>query len=291
MRRLLLLPVLALALTACTGSSDDASTASGAESGAAADMAAPEAVADSAGGGGGTTTAGALPPLASLALAGEAVVRTAELDVRVDDVRPAADRAAAVARDAGGAVVSERADLARGGVAGAELVLRVPPEQLDGVLTALAGLGEERGRVVSSEEVGEELVDLEARLATQRASVDRVRALLEEADDLAQVVQVEGELTRRTADLESLQARLTALRDRVRLSTVTLRLDAEDGPGTAAGGLPGFLDGLRGGWAALLAAGTVLAATAGALLPFLPVALLLGWAALRARRRRGALAA
>jgi hypothetical protein len=293
-----LAPLLALALAGCTGASDDT----------AADTAAAESAAGSAAGSasGGSTAAGAAAPLedaalappvegtaplASVTRAGEAVVRTAELDVRVDDVRSAADRAGTVARDAGGAVVSERADTGRGGAASAELVLRVPPQSLEGVLSALAGLGDERGRLVSTEEVGEQLLDLETRLAAQRASVDRVRALLEEADDLTQVVQVEGELTRRTADLESLQARTDALRDRVRLSTVTLRLDAADGPVTAASDLPGFLDGLRGGWAALRAAGTVAAATAGALLPFLPVALLVGGAALRARRRRAAVPA
>jgi hypothetical protein len=285
MRRLPALLLVPLLLSACTGGGDDAaSTAAGeAAAGAGGGVALDEQATD-----GGST--GSLPPLASVALAGEAVVRTAELDVRVDDVRRAADRAAVLAREAGGGVVSERADLQRGGAtASAEVVLRVPPERLDAVLVELADLGEERGRVVTSEEVGDQLVDLEARLAAQRASVDRVRALLAEATDLAQVVQVEGELTRRTADLESLQARVAALRDRIDLSTVTLRLAADDAPG-AAGGLPGFLDGLRGGWAALLAVGAVTAATAGALLPFTPLALLAGWAALRARRRRVAVA-
>jgi hypothetical protein len=134
--------------------------------------------------------------------------------------------------------------------------------------------------------VGEQVVDLQARLATQRASVDRVRTLLDEADALGQVVQIEGELTRRTADLESLEARLQSLEGAVALSTVVVRLHSQDGP--VVGSALGFGDGLRSGWAAVLAVGRVLAVSAGALLPWSPLLLLGGWLVVRRRRPRAA---
>jgi hypothetical protein len=99
-------------------------------------------------------------------------------------------------------------------------------------------------------------------------------------------VQIEAELTKRTADLEALEARLQSLQTRVDLSTITLRLDSEGGP-VVAGAPLGFGDGLRAGWAALTGTGRVLAVTAGALLPFLPVLVGIGlvW---RAKSRRAA---
>ena len=55
-------------------------------------------------------------------------------------------------------------------------------------LDELAKLGTEESRAVQTEDVTEQLVDLDARLATQRASVDRVRALLARASTIGEVV-------------------------------------------------------------------------------------------------------
>jgi hypothetical protein len=285
--RLTLLPLALTAalLTGCTagGGEESATSADPGSAAAPAELSAPGAA---------DTPAAALPDagtpaLARADLAGSAVVRTAELGVRVDDVRAAADDAARLVREAGGDVAAERADAsAARDVAGAELTLRVPPERFDELVGRLAALGDERSRAVSTEEVGDQLVDLESRLTTQRASVARVQALLAQAVNLGEVVQVEAELTRRTADLESLQARLAALQEQVQLSTVVLRLDTADDALVAAGPT-GFSDGLRGGWTALLASLTVLATVTGALLPFAPLAVI-GLLVLRVRRSRTA---
>lgn len=164
--------------------------------------------------------------------------------------------------------------------------LRVPPTAFDATVADLVGLGEERHRRLSTEDVGEQIVDIEARLATQRASVERVRALLAEADALGEVVTIESELTKRTADLESLEARLGALEARVELSTISVTFDSSGKP--VIGDALGFGDGLAAGWSALTTAGRALAVTTGAVLPFLPLVLLAAWLGPRARSRRTA---
>ncbi|MEX2290219.1 MAG: DUF4349 domain-containing protein [Mycobacteriales bacterium] len=238
-----------------------------------------------AGGGAGGGAAEALQVVDLRGVPGLAVIRTADLEVRVDDVRVAADEAGRLARSAGGAVEAEdRSGTASSG--SATVRLRVPPKELDATVIALAALGDERNRRLTSEDATDQMVDLEARLATQRASVTRVRALLGEADALGEVVQIESELTKRTADLEALEARLESLSARVDLSTIVLRLDSEGGP--VVGQALGFGDGLRSGWAALTATARVLAVTAGALLPFLPLLVGAGFLVWRARSRRTA---
>ena len=269
MHRLAVPALLALLLvTGCTSSSESATASGGGGDAGSEDAAAPAA------------GRAAVPAVAQAPLQGRSVVRTAELQVRVDDVRAAADRARALTVGAGGALAGEDASEGR-----ASLQLRVPPARLDDLLGRLADLGQEVSRTVGSEDVTEQVVDLDSRLATQRASVARVRALLDRATGLGDVVKIEGELARREAELESLDARARALGDRVDLSTVVLQLEQDDEAGAAAAAPRGFTGGLDAGWTALTTTARVLAAVLGAVLPFLPLVLLAGLAVRWSRRR------
>ncbi len=91
---------------------------------------------------------------------------------------------------------------------------------------------------------------MESRIATQRASVERVRKLMEEARQLSDVVTLEGELSRRQAELESLLARQAALKDSTSLATITLELSEKGAPRHADE------DGKPGCWRRCAAAGT-----------------------------------
>ncbi len=119
-----------------------------------------------------------------------------------------------------------------------------------------------------------------------RASVDRVRALMARATDIAQIVTLESELSRRQADLEALESQLASLQDRVARSPIRIGLTTDTGviaddPGT------GFLAGLKGGWEAFTASVVVLLTALGAVLPFALAAAVVGlpvWWGLRRRR-------
>ena len=288
------LAAAALLLTACGGADEPASTeAATASSGAGASS--PGATSDGATSDrSGNAPAAGVPQTATgpatvalgRAAPTDAVIRTGELTVAVDDVPVAAERAAQLARDAGGAVASEDRGTERL-YATSALRLRVPPAAFDATVSSLSGLGEERTRRLGSEDVTDQVVDLDSRLTTQRAGVERVRALLTQAEDLGEVVQVEAELTRRTTELEALQARLNALTERVGLATINVRFIAVAAP-EAAAGPPGFTEGLRGGWEVLSLVARLAGATAGALLPFSPLLLMGALVAWRLRSRRRA---
>ena len=192
------------------------------------------------------------------------VVRTASIAVRVKDASAAADQVVAIADRLGGRVDSDQRSEAGDG--SATMVLRVPPGQVQRTLSEVSRLGKEVDRSVSDKDVTAQSVDVASRVATQRASVERVRALLARAQSLSDITRIEGELTRREADLESLQNRQKALAGQVELAAVTVALN-----GTGAAGPvehASFLDGLSGGWHALVGTARVLAVVAGALLPW-----------------------
>ncbi|WIX80182.1 DUF4349 domain-containing protein [Amycolatopsis carbonis] len=171
----------------------------------------------------------------------------------------------------------------------ATLSLAVPAEKLDGVLDQLAGLGKVAKRELSSQDVTAQVVDVDARLATQRASVDRIRALLAKATSISEIASVESELTTREAALESLEQQQKALAGSVAMATVALSVTAEvvTGPEQTSDDLP-FLAGLAGGWGAFLTFGGGVLTALGAIAPF---AVVLGipagavWWWVRKRRR------
>jgi len=214
---------------------------------------------------------------------GRDIVYRGQVTVRVGDVARAAARAESLAVGVDGVVFSEETtvDPRQGGGPGqATLSLRVPPTQFASTLDALGALGTELSRTRSAQDVTAELADTGSRVRSQERSVARVRALLSEADTIGEVVQVESELARREADLESLQAQLARLADVTDLASIDVTLIAR--------GMPGPTAGLRGGWHALLEVLVVSLTGLGALLPFAVLALVLGvpaYVLLRSRRR------
>lgn len=222
------------------------------------------------------------------------VVYRGSITVRVKDVARAAGRAEDLAVQADGVVFSQETmrDPRPGtgpAVGEAHLTLRVPPTQFAGTLDALGSLGRELSRSRSAEDVTTQLADTDSRVRSQQRSVDRVRALLDEAATIGEVVQIESELARREADLESLQAQLARLKDVTDLATIEATLIARDTvvPPTGDDDL-GFLTGLRNGWDAFLGIALVTLTVLGALLPFVLVLAVVGAPAyllLRGRRR------
>ena len=111
-----------------------------------------------------------------------------------------------------------------------------------------------RSRSQTSQDVTQQTVDVASRLATQKASIARVRALLARATKISDIILIEGELSNRESNLESLEAQLTSLNDSVDLATLTVTLTPAGAPTKPVEGrhrLPGRagprLVGLRGG--------------------------------------------
>ncbi|MFG2648307.1 DUF4349 domain-containing protein [Streptomyces sp. NPDC048436] len=207
---------------------------------------------------------------------GTHIIRTASLTVRVKDVPKALDEARTVALDAGGVVGDETTDRDGRGHERSRIVLRVPQDQYEEVLKSLEGTGKLIERKAKAQDVTDQVVDVDSRVKSQRASVARVRELMDKATKLSDVVTLEGELGSRQSELEALLAQQSSLKDRTAMSTITLSLsettvkkaEADDDD-------PTFVDALSGGWSAFVTMLRWLAVAVGAVLPFAAVAVLL----------------
>ncbi|HEY8452825.1 MAG: DUF4349 domain-containing protein [Micromonosporaceae bacterium] len=172
---------------------------------------------------------------------GRSLIYTGEITVRVDDVARAAGETAALAARYGGFVGGD--DRSAGAEhARATVVLRIPSENVAAAVDQLGALGEEGSRRIRTEDVTEEVIDLESRIATARASVERTRELTERARSISDIVALEEELAARESRLAALEARQTPARRPHR--TVHRHRDAAQPRrpgtgGTRACGVPG----------------------------------------------------
>lgn len=241
--------------------------------------------------GGRATTSGSAASRAASAPQGVHLVRTASLTMRVKDVTGALERARETVAGAGGLVGEEATDRDGAGRERSRVVLRVPQESFEEVVAKLAeGPGTLVRRSVNTKDVTQQVVDVGSRVKSLRASVTRVRALMDDATKISDVTALEGELSTREADLEALLAQQASLKDRTSLATITLTLSrtahvTHEAPEDEAG----FVSALGDGWHALGATLRVIGVVLGAVLPFAAAIAVLVLLALLARgfvRRR-----
>ncbi|MDN0197363.1 DUF4349 domain-containing protein [Streptomyces sp. S.PNR 29] len=273
-----LLLAAALALTGCSAADDSGGSGAG-DSNAAASQA--DAKEGAPGSGAGGTKASAAPKVTA-----SHIIRTASLTVQVKDVPKALDAARASTENAGGYIGNETTTRDEEGHEDTRVVLRVPVEKYEQVLADLEGTGKLLDRNAKAQDVTDQVVDVESRIKSQRASVARIRELMDQATKLSDVVTLEGELSSRQADLEALLAQQASLKDRTGLATITLSLSETPVPKAAEDDEPGFVDALAGGWDAFVTMLRWLAVAFGAVLPFAAVTALLVLLWLRVVRPR-----
>ncbi len=238
-----------------------------------------------------TTDAARAPSVPSALFLAEdrSIIRTASIRVQTQDVAAAATSAARSAQGLGGLVTDEQVviDPDDADRTTANLTLRVPSDQMPQLITAVGALGSVLEQTQQANDVTAQVVDVDARVDSQRASVRRLQALLSQANTIGEVVKIETQLSIRQADLEALEAQQKSLADQTTLATLYVAIVGPDPVGTADDPT-GFFAGLERGWTAFVAAWTTGLTGLGAALPFIGFFLVLAlplayWLRSRAR--------
>lgn len=233
MRKMWIGVVLAgLLLAACGGGAEsgDASGDSAPDDAAVSERVEGEALA----GDEGSVEVGA----ATLPGVGPSVIKTAEIALQIerDGFEDALQRATSVASAEGGFVLSssvEGGEARRGSI-----VLRVPSGRFEAALASLRELGSVRRERVAGEDVGQEFVDLEARLRNLQAQEAVLLRLMDEAQTVTDTIKVQKELTGIQLEVERIRGRLRYLEDQTSFGTISLWM-AE--AGAAAPQEPGII--------------------------------------------------
>ncbi len=168
----------------------------------------------------------------------------------------------------------------------AVLVVKVPPEALDRLVGTLGETGTVRSINQSAEDVHDQLVDLDVRIANARESVANVRDFMGRTENLSDLVTLERELTVRQTELEQLEAQQRNLSDRVALSTVTIEILPTGATPAEDDGPDSIGDAFADGWDAFVGLARGIVIVVAVLAPFLAAATILGGLAWALRRRR-----
>lgn len=211
---------------------------------------------------------GALAEMESLdQTVSESVIRSAWLQIEAEDPRETADEIVAIVADVDGRIASRSVQTdsmtAANRALSAYLELRVPEDRLDETIEGIQDVGVVRSESRSDVDVTEQHIDLTARVESLGSSIDRLESLLGDAENVSDLVEIEGALAERQAEFDSLTAQLQSLEDQVQYSTISVDVH-----------IPGVVptDGPQNFWEALLAGlKSIGAAIAGS-------AIVLGWA-------------
>jgi hypothetical protein len=148
------------------------------------------------------------------------VVERAALSLVANDLQRVARTADSMATAMGGFVESSELR----GERGLRMTLRVPAASLGAALDRLGAMGRVTRRTLNRQDVTDQAVDIDARLATLRTLRDRLRAHLSAASAVTDLVAVERELSRVQGEIDVLEARERALDARVALAGIELEV-------------------------------------------------------------------
>ena len=188
-----------------------------------------ESRAPSAGDGTALGSGGVEPVVFQTSGFGRDIIFTADLTVAVTDVTTAGEQATREIQALGGFLFGQRT--AGDPTPMSILTFKVAPEDFQEALDRLGSIGDLRTQNVSADDVTERIVDVQSRINTAEASVERLRALLEGAVDITTIVELENELLERETQLETMRGSLRTLEDQVALATLVLTItEAESRP-------------------------------------------------------------
>ena len=213
------------------------------------------------------------------------IIRTGQAFIEVEKVDPAVLRIRQLATQVGGYIANSSISGGRDQIRQATLEIKIPATKYDQAVGSLSSIGKVETVNSQAEDVGEEFVDVTARVTNARRLEERLITLLStRTGKLDDVLHVERELARVREEIERYEGRLRYLGSRVATSTLTVTVHE---PSPIIGNTPGdnpISRALRRAWQNFVGLIAAIIASLGVLIP-LALTGLAGWAGYRRWKR------
>ena len=214
------------------------------------------------------------------------LIRTGSASIEVDKLDPAIVKVRQLATQLGGYVANSSISGGRDQVRSATLELKIPAARYDQAVSGLGAIGKVEAVNTSVEDVGEEYVDVTARVTNAKRLEDRLVGLLaNRTARLADVLAVERELARVREEIERYEGRLRFLRTRAAVSSLSVTVHE---PFPLLGRHPGdnpIVGALKQAWRNFVSFISWMIASLGVLVPAAVIAFG-GWYAYRRLKQR-----
>ena len=228
---------------------------------------------------------GAADPLTAQ-IAPTMVIRNGQASIEVDKLDPAIAKIRQLAAQLGGYVGNSSVVGGHDQVRSATLELKIRAQRFDQAVNGLGNIGKVESVNATAEDVGEEFVDIAARVNNAHRLEDRLIALLAtRTGKLQDVLSMERELARVREEIERYEGRLRYLKTRAAVSTLSITVH-EPVPilGQSLGENP-IAAAIRQAWRNFVGFIAACIASLGVLIP-LGVLVIAGWLGYRKIRRR-----
>ncbi len=214
------------------------------------------------------------------------MIRTGQAFIEVERLDPAVLKVRQLAVQVGGFIANSSIIGGRDQIRQATFEIKIPAPRYDEAVASLSQIGKVETVSTSAQDVGEEFVDITARVTNARRLEERLISLLaNRTGRLDEVLRVERELARVREEIERYEGRLRYLSARVAMSTLSLTIHE---PGPLLGNNPGdnpIGAALRRAWRNFVGVVAGSIAALGILIPLGALAAL-GWVGYRRWRTR-----
>lgn len=174
------------------------------------------------------------------------LIKTGSLSFQVDDVQEKHDKILNSLSQYDAYVVNDQ-NFSSSDRISYSMQIRVPKHHFDSfVAEVIKGNSKIDHKRISVEDVTEEFIDIEARLKTKKELETRYLELLDQANIVSEMLEIEQKLGELQADMESIQTRLNYLQQQVQYSTLHLDFYQKISIGNQFG--QKFTNGFKNGW-------------------------------------------
>ena len=158
----------------------------------------------------------------SAAAVKEKIIRSASFTVKTADYEADLQKIQDLTAEMGGRVeyLSSNGDASSGQTRSASLTLRIPSQRLDAFLTGAQGIGTITGMTQEMEDVSDSYYDTQTRLETQREKLKRLQALMAQAEDVSDLIEIESAIADTQYYIDRYTGTLKSYDSRVDYSTV-----------------------------------------------------------------------